>query len=543
MNAGAREEAGPPTYQSHLSFRVLMCPHTLLLLPFLIASTFVFWNKIVDHEPIEQKTIPRRNLLEDTAAAGASLSSQAYFEGYPLTYKESPSQSIHQETLSHCVGENYQAKTSWMHRSCHYQFFCFDTESNEFVIFQNQQAEHLMQQHVQDSKRFLDVSQSYIEPIPGQTNTVSIGGINLKWSFDGNFGIPRLRWSPRVWNSQELTEYWELPSHVILVPFHSMNAGNPGHLVWDDFLPIWTLLTMFQLDNSGMELLMMRYILQDGIRGLWASCDFTDENKEQCQRMLRKFLPLMIGLNGKYENMPTNEEFSFHSPPPPADGKKWPSLVCAQHGLAGIGALTDHGTEKLHGWESKDYEITQNHGRGGMLYEFRNFMMQNLNIPTQSTHRPPFLIIFSESSSSIGHRNFDFSKHKQLIQDSFHSSYVTVESYVLSQLSLTEQVQIVSQASIFITSCGGGAVTSMFLPRGSSVIMFYLEYGGIVNGKESNQPARLDWDLFNNMSYLKIHWLPGGSMKEESKLQAFLLLIQHELDGLIREKSYDHFFQ
>lgn len=493
---------------------------------------------------------PRRKLLEDSTVDSVTTTSEASFEGYPLTYRDasaSDSFASRPETLVHCVGENYQSKTSWMHRSCHFDFFCFDTQSKEYVIYQNKQSEHYMQEHVEDSRLFLDVSQSYLEPIPGKSNTVSIGGINLKWGNDDNFGISRLKWFPQIRNVEDLTSYWELPPSVILVPFHSMNAANPGHLVWDDFLPIWTLMTMFQLDstsnNDNMELLMMRYTLQDGIRGLWASCDYKDENKEQCRRMHRKFLPLMTGLNGKYKDMPTNEEFLAYLPSKMEGGKRSSSLICTRHGLAGIGALTDHGTEKLHGWESKDYETTQNHGRGGMLYEFRNFMMQNLNIPTRYTHRPPFRIIFSESSSSIGHRNFDFSQHKQLVQDNFHSSYISVESYVFSELSLVEQVEITSQASIFITSCGGGAVTSMFLPRGSSVIMFYLEYGGIVHGKESNQPARLDWDLFNNMSHLKVHWLPGGTMKEESNMKTFLLLIQHELDGLIREKAFDHFFQ
>jgi hypothetical protein len=514
-----------------------------LMIAFTILALFVlFYDRRFKNVTLPNQThhgsneSSKRQLQESSTATSIASPTTASFEGYTLTFKDSSPK----ETISHCVGENYQSKTSWMHRSCHFQFMCFDTASQEYVVFQDPQGERLMQEHVEDSHHFLDVSQSYLQPAVNKYNTVSIGGINLKWGMDDNFGVSRLQWFPKIRTIQDYTAYWELPENVIMIPFHSLNAANPGHLVWDDFLPIWTLLTMFQLDHSGMELLMMRYILQDGIRGMWASCDYKDENNEQCVKMLRKFLPLMVGLNGKYKDMPTNEGFVFRVP---QDDKSTSArLVCAKHGLAGIGALTDHGVEKLHGWEAKDYETTQNHGRGGMLYEFRNFMMENLSISTRYNHRPPFRIVFSESSSSIGHRNFDFSQHQQILQESFHPSYVTVESYVFSKLSLTEQVEIASRTSIFVTSCGGGAVTSMFLPRGSSVIMFYLEYGGIVQGKESNQPARLDWDLFNNMSYLKVHWLPGGTMKRDSDLRAFLYLVQHELDGLIREKSYDHFF-
>jgi len=129
-----------------------------------------------------------------------------------------------------------------------------------------------------------------------------------------------------------------------------------------------------------------------------------------------------------------------------------------------------------------------------------------------------------------------------MLQQSFHPSYVSVESYIFSEMSIANQLEIASQASIFITSCGGGAVSSMFMPKGSSVIFYYLEGGGVINNKPTGKPARLDWDLFNNMAYLKVHWLPAGTMKTDADTKAFLLLIQHELDSLIRERSYDYFF-
>lgn len=300
--------------------------------------------------------------------------------------------------------------------------------------------------------------------------------------------------------------------------------------------------------------MLMRYVLKgqgDESRGLWASCDWTDEKKESCEKMYKKFLPLMLGLEPIHDELVTTETVDFQvvgdndtndkETKNTSRNKKSP-LVCAQHGLAGIGALTDHGTFKLHGWEDKDYQFTQNHGRGGMIYEFRNFMLKNMGIPIELNHKPPFRIVFSEKSSNIGHRNFDFTKQKVLLKQSFHPSYVSVESYVFSEMSLAKQLEISSQASIFVTSCGGGAVSSMFMPKGSSVIMYYLEDGGAINNKPTGKPARLDWDLFNNLAYLKVHWLPAGTMKTDSDIKALFLLIQHELEGLIRERSYDHFF-
>jgi hypothetical protein len=265
--------------------------------------------------------------------------SDGTFVGYPIYFRENE-KGI--ETLPHCVGENYQQNRAWMHRSCEFSFICFDITTKDYVVFQSPEDEQIYK-HV-ELRPFLDISQSYLQSTKDKKNTVSLGGINLKWSFKNDTGIPRLEWFPEIrkMKPDETLSYYELPPSVVMVPFHSMNGANPGHLVWDDFLPIYTLLTMFQLEKNT-DLLMMRYILKDGVRGLWASCDFTDEKKEDCKTMQRKFLPLMIGADPVYENMPTTEEFTFEI----KDGAEPRSnLICAQHGLAGIGALTDHGTTK-----------------------------------------------------------------------------------------------------------------------------------------------------------------------------------------------------
>lgn len=64
--------------------------------------------------------------------------------------------------------------------------------------------------------------------------------------------------------------------------------------------------------------------------------------------------------------------------------------ICARHGVAGMGSLTDHGTQKWHGWQPRDYPITHNVGRGGAFYQFRNVIMNNVDIPIATTPTLPF---------------------------------------------------------------------------------------------------------------------------------------------------------
>jgi hypothetical protein len=66
--------------------------------------------------------------------------------------------------------------------------------------------------------------------------------------------------------------------------------------VLDDWLPIYTLLTMFGLQESSKPLLM-RYILKDG--PFWATCDWKKEFRQRCDAMIFKFLPLLGMLHFK----------------------------------------------------------------------------------------------------------------------------------------------------------------------------------------------------------------------------------------------------
>ena len=222
---------------------------------------------------------------------------------------------------------------------------------------------------------------------------------------------------------------------------------NPGHLVWDDFLPIYTLLTMFQLDTADREAFLLRYTLSDGERGLWASCDLRDENTRKCEKMMNKFLPLMLANNFPY-NFTNNKKADFQPKEPGVS-----ELVCGKTAVAGVGGLTDHGVAKKHGWEAKDYKTVHNQGRGKLFYDFRNFMIRNLGLSSGSVpNGGPHRIVVSLYSSR---RKFPFTKQAKLIRNEFGDS-VKLETYEFSEYTVEEQIQIVSNAAIYITLCGGG---------------------------------------------------------------------------------------
>jgi hypothetical protein len=331
-------------------------------------------------------------------------------------------------------------------------------------------------------------------------------------------------------------------------------------------MPIFTLLTMFQKINHhqqhNRQLLLMRYILDNNVdphgnlqRGLWASCDMNEEKTKACHGMMNKFIPLMLGYNTSLR-WSTIRDYDFQPAPAATAASEKVDLVCARTGLAGMGSLTDHGVSKLHGWEENDYKTTHNHGRGALVYDFRNFMLNNLGFPSQheSIHKwrrrnmqapsessaadaalalPPHRIVFSQKSSDIHNRNLEFTQQIAAVQK--YIPHASVEAYIFKDLTLQEQMQVAVQSSVFITLCGGGAVTGMFLPRGASVILFYDARGGAENNHLTGLPARLDWDLYNAMTHLRVHWLPKNTAKDAVDQMSLVLLIRHELARIDQE--------
>jgi len=554
----------------------------------------------------------------------------------------------------HCIGENFGDLSyhrrmknyldfNWMTRSCHFQFLCYDIMEKDFVVFFPPSEEEVEEDDAEQGRKqkhphpptsdhhyastvfHINSTVSTIKSTSTSTSStttlsnlhhrssVSLGGINPNW---GHEGYPRLEWFPRVVHESP-THFYTLPNHVTLIPFHSLSASNPGHLVWDDFLPIFTLMEIFfgtklshddenkEDDQRRMELLLMRYVLPGGTRGLWASCDWNDLRKEECRLMLDKFGPLMVGNSPQLIPITTQESprlewtMSSTTPTPTTSRTQTSSTtdtattstnntmgdtkttntipntksqyICARHALAGIGALTDHGTTKMHGWQEKDYQIIYNAGRGGQLWRFRNFMLSNLGLLPKKKKKKrdgndsgsdsemssvtrrmmnappsiPLIILFSEASTTTISRNVRFQPYIDALleePDLLPSTQkVDIRRMTMKSHTLIDQVKVVQRTAIYITTCGGGAVTATFLPRGATLIIFYEEDGGITGNRPNGHPARLDWDYFNNMGYTRVHWLPKPKIYNTDKIsediRLFVELIRHEVEILTRQRQ------
>lgn len=96
------------------------------------------------------------------------------------------------------------------------------------------------------------------------------------------------------------------------------------------------------------------------------------------------------------------------------------NLICSK-GVAGIGALTDHGIAKSHGWELADNGITHNLRRGGLLYSLRNYVIQNMGIRISGIDRKHHTVPFFVKSSK---RRVAFDAQMKRIRDTIPNAIV-----------------------------------------------------------------------------------------------------------------------
>ena len=148
------------------------------------------------------------------------------FNGYPIYHRRASSSgnsttmttTTSQHSSVQCVGQNFR-NDSWIHRSCKFRHLCFDTVEQNFVIYQSKEDAQLQQ--AMRNNPFAE-SSSDMDADVG----VAIGGINTKWTWSR--GVPRLRWFPKVVQGALEEDYYELDADVVMVPFHSFFAQNPG---------------------------------------------------------------------------------------------------------------------------------------------------------------------------------------------------------------------------------------------------------------------------------------------------------------------------
>lgn len=453
--------------------------------------------------------------------------SEGTFNHVPIFWYQKPPRASRVDCIGHddSLSPNGR-RPAWQSRSCRFLNLCFDTSKMEYVFLTDDGGE---------TSRVKN----------NHTHSIALGGMNPRWDIGHGFdrGGWKMEWFPTLTKASAFSSFYQLPESVIFVPFHSLAGHNVGHLMWDDFYPIFRLLQSFGLlERNQIQLLLLRHVLP---HPLYANCDIRRNKRIQCTNNFVKFLP-MLGMDPM--TFSTNKRINVTVASKIPNNGAEPTLICAKTAVAGLGLLTDHGLHD-HGWENRsksaerDVWVPHNVGKGRIFYDFRQFLLQHA-LPSALTLSSVLLqqkmlrrISFSLLSSKDWDRRVDFLKQQSALKSALSTQQhkdVQINSYALWNMSLTEQLEVTTASHIFISACGGASMTSTFLSRGASLILFYNPTGGLdfESFSPNQQPARLDWDLLNNAGHLRVHWLPLTTMDNSNDLQLFVHLVLHELEVL-----------
>ena len=441
-------------------------------------------------------------------------SAEVWFGGERVKYvPHSPVSHVH------CLGDNFVRNEAPCYRSCHIRYLCLDTDRHEFVIFPSS-----TQMALDDSVgRLQDNDFAVINS--NMMNASVMDGRNIRFSTNQP-------WFPTLQQkSSHIQGFYLLPKSVFLIPYtlEPSYASNPGHLMWDFFLPFFTLLSMYN-DIGDDEI--------DTKRLMVISIDSECASLPHCKKMVSKFLPLIgeteiltassMTIDRTQRKGLENEQNQIQS-----------NLVCSDQGAAGIGMLTDHGFTR-HGQNLDDYQRVHNSGRGYSFYKFRSFMLNNLLVASNKVSgkknnkqfRRTRKVVFSVNSTDNLVRRKDFVRQIASVQTEI--SNVRVEAVELARLSLEEQVELIVDATVFISVVGGSTSIATLLPRDATVVLYFCTEDSFVGKtKKKDFPTMMDFDFWNNASYLRLHWLPTGSMDDPQDMAFLLQLIRTELDSIM----------
>ena len=474
------------------------------------------------------------------------------FNGLPITQGDHNGQGTLQSFVRCTPHTNlYGNNKTWMYRSCTFTNLCFDLNSSQYVVFTTSTSAKESNPQLPQQETDSTIPSNF-KVHPDHTNSLSmaLGGLNSRW--DVGHGLDRgswkVQWFPEVRNASTTLplHYYQLDDSVVWIPFHSFAGHNVGHLLWDDFYPLWRLSHIFGYTESA-KWLLIRHVLKEV---LYASCDIRRNKRMQCKSNFDKFLPLLDVSPSTFSSsrlvqlrltpdFVSEEESNSNKPPPPPVA---PTLVCAKHAIAGLGMLTDHGNHD-HGWQEEQGKswVPHNLGKGRQFYDFSQFALSNIRTaygihppPTPTTpHKSTIPIIsFSVLSSRDWDRRLDFAPQVDALRKTLSKEQAHIRTFALWNMTLPEQLQVAVSSNIFVSTCGGASMTATFLPRGASLIIFYNPMGGwdFETQTTNGHPARLDWDLLNNAAHLRVHWLPlSSTMNSTDDLELFVQLVKHEL--------------
>jgi hypothetical protein len=396
-------------------------------------------------------------------------------------------------TSVHCAGENY-SPASWRYRSCEFRNLCLDAANPSEVVALESREERDLRRALQAfsarERETITIS-TVMDPA---RSSLSLGTSSAAPWFprvvahdgdDGGGGAKES--SPRPGagaGGAPAAPFSALPESVVLVPISvstaSLRSNSNKNVIWDVFYPIYTLLSLFGLEEKQAVLLIL------------------DPNDNAESGATRSRMEGVLNATDKSTMILAPSAVATSSGAPTETSRFW---VCSKYAVAGLGLrrLDDVSEEE----EDAGDRSSRSAAEGINLWAFRTFMMRALRVPQphdNDTKEIPLRVTV----------------HRSLQQQLGALKRVTpTEQAQIHPLDLRENItttaKAIAESRVFVTSLEGLGETNLglvtFLPR-DSYLLLLVDNDDTYDARSPYGMRSMEWDLLNAAGYFHVRVLP-----------------------------------
>ena len=350
-----------------------------------------------------------------------------------------------------CIGSTLHTG-AWKVRSCHYKHICWNQEANRFEYYERTNSTGV--------------------------KAVSLAPQNAKWPL--NQYDATMKWVPVV-QLKAKPSWREAADARVHVLFSDFVGSNVGHLMWDTFMPWWGLARQFGLAVDAIQ--PVEYD-QAPSNPAWATCPWIKQHEgpghslptgysKRCSNNYRRWAPTVLNAGRRVESV-----------------AEWGHSRCFADLVVGAGAMSDHCLGKHERYED-DEELPCGNGRSVQYWAFRTHVVDNLRLATTGLGTRPVVYFAERTSNRLA---LDFDALRTVAKTAFNNSLVVKHGSPVGTAP-RDQIQTMLEANILVVAAGGGAMPGMFLPMGSTIVLYHKD--NLFN----------DYKFFNNAAWLKTIWI------------------------------------
>ena len=490
-------------------------------------------------------------ILSDNISKATIEMGEPSFLNLPMTYitgsnyKNSNDENV-VSIVSHiaCAGECFSSNStvSYRYRSCQFQNMCYNTDTNEYVLFPSPEELALQEiLHALPNKEFVTVSSiAYdshtISSSTDRTKKLSLG--TIRGDAQTRSSAP---WFPNVVTDNDLHTkflkdgYYQLPDDVvvfpIVLPVHAVDSARMEALLWLDFFAVHTVLSMFGLEQRKQPIFIIHNVIHEIETFLLSSPLWSIFGNETSKHI------------GRLTQMKVQYPDKDISATPMNSPKS--SLICFKHSVAGLGMIATIRDES-------NVLFTHSMGRGAFIYTFRQYILSNLGVQA-----PPLILQRKKDDTSNGSRKptkfqitiagFTETEYNILEQElrmnrQIKNSFpVDVEIRRIGEnLPFIDSISFTATSAIHITNRQAQHLlaTATCLSRGATLIVL----DNVFNAEDADDDNsvminRVEQDYLEMAGYFNLHWLtmPSSMQMDDNVKTNVSAIVHNTFQSIINE--------